>query len=87
MLYTAVVTRIVGNQQTTIELPCRNIEEFSRTTEFFNRAAILLGSPKPFQTVISHCPYGMIASARGAVRGKSTGEYVFATLHRNEPAS
>lgn len=76
MLYTAVFTRIVGNEQITTEVPCPNIDTFWRTTDFFNAHC----GTRRFNIVISHCPYGMICSAQ------RKGEYVFATLHRNEGA-
>jgi hypothetical protein len=78
-MYTAVVTRIIGNQQTTIELPCRNVTTFARTTDFFNDAAAKLGA-QPFSIVIDVDPngYAMMSYA------KRKGEYVFATLHKDE---
>lgn len=72
---TAFVTRIVGPQQSSIELPC-SLHEFADSTEFFNRAAASLGSPKPFSIVVSHCPCGYIASAQ------RRGEQIIATFHR-----
>lgn len=76
---TALVTRIVGQQQTSIELPC-SLHEFADTTELFNRAASTLGSERPFGIVVSHCPYGYIASAQ------RRGELVIATFHREAQA-
>ena len=76
MMYTAEFTRIIGTEQRTIELPCRNIDQFSKTSDLFNQAAELLGA-KPFSIVISLCPYGYITTAQ------RKGEYVFGTLHKN----
>ena len=68
-MYTAAITKIVGNAQDTQEYPVRNHSEWQ---ELIRRAI-----PQPL-ICVSVCPYDLI------VTSGRRGVYYLATLHRND---